>query len=42
MSPGRSFFVTSSASGRSGRPVPKVDHHWNVGERARLDRALDR
>ena len=42
MSPGRSFFVTSSLSGRSGLFDPKSTITGNVGDRAGFDRALDR
>ena len=42
MSPGRSFFVSSSASdfGRIG--TAEIDHDGDAGDRARLDGPLDR
>ena len=42
MSPGRSFFVTSSATRPLGLVGAEVHHHRDVGERARLHRVLHR
>ena len=42
MSPGRSLRRIRSSSGRSAMVLAEVDHHRNTGQRAGLDRVLDR